>query len=1133
MHISYTNANSFVDNVLPNHVGDNELNSIDDVGARKMTKKNDKGKPKELNKEWKMNEKVAPHNKEVYHYLWRMLEGEIDCSHMLMLDLRSILSYGAPLRFFMPGYFVMSDLKDSTVTYTETPEDDVLPAKEQPLPAAVSPTTDSPGYIIKSDPEEDLKKDDEDPEEDPADYATNRDDEEEEEESSRDDVNDEEEDEDEDEEENLAPSDSLRAESPSTFHPLPLPPPIVLPHTRASMAMMRVVAPSTYILVPRSETSPSGTSPLLPIPLPISSTPLLLPSTDCRADVLEVTLPPQKRLYIALGPKFKVRECSSAPTARPTGGFRAYYGFVGTLDSKVRRDLDREIGYMITDIWEDPDKIAEEIPVTDKMAQKRTIRSSPTTTTTTTTPVTDAQLKALIDQGIVDALAARNTDRSQNGEDSHDSGTGVVELTRWFERMKTVFRISNYTVENEIKFATCTLLGSALTWWNSHIKTDGHDVAYAMTWTNQKKKMTEEYCPRDEIKKLEVVMWNMKVKGTDVVSYNQCFQELALMCARMFPEESYKIERAQGHFKKECPKLKNNNRGNPAGNGNAPAKVYALGHAGTNSDSNVVTGTFLLNNRYASILFATGVDRSFVSTAFSSRIDITSTTLDHYYDVKLANGRIIGLNTIIRGFTLNFLNHPFSIDLMPVELGSFDVIVDQLKELSDKGFIRPSSLPWGALVLFVKKKDRSFQMCIDYRELNKMTVKNRYPLPRIDNLFDQLQGSNVYSKIDLRLGYHQLRVREEDIPKMKANVVADALSRREQIKPLRVQTFVMTIGLNIPKQILKAQIEAQNPENIKNEDVGGMIKKVTSEGLGNEFGYEYCIPSIKQRTQAACDGQKSYADLKRKPMEFQVRDRVVLKVFLWKGVIRFSKRGKLNPRFVRPFKELEKVGAVAYKLELSQELSRVHNTLHVSNLKKCYADEPLAVMLDRLHIDDKLHFVEELVEIMNREVKRLKQSHIPIFKVRWNSKRGPEFTWEREDQFRKKNPFEDPPEVSMADNRTMAELLQAPTEGYEEAIVIPEIAANNFELKHGLINLSKSKVRQSRAKAVIAKVSTSSSTPSISSDVAELKDMVRALLLDKKNQSSAPAHSPSLAPVKAVEPNYVTCGGAHSYKNCP
>ncbi|GKC11114.1 putative reverse transcriptase domain-containing protein [Tanacetum coccineum] len=164
------------------------------------------------------------------------------------------------------------------------------------------------------------------------------------------------------------------------------------------------------------------------------------------------------------------------------------------------------------------------------------------------------------------------------------------------------------------------------------------------------------------------------------------------------------------------------------------------------------------------------------------------------------------------------------------------------------------------------------------------------------------------------------------------------------------------------------------------------------------------IIQIKQRMQAARDRQKSYADLKHKPMEFQVGDKVMLKVSPWKGVVRFGKRGKLNPRYVGPFKVLEKVGEVAYKLELPEELSRVHNTFHVSNLKKCHADEPLAVLLDGLHLDDKLYFVEEPLEIVGREFQRLKRSRIPLVKFQWNSKRGPEFTWEREDQFKKKYP---------------------------------------------------------------------------------------------------------------------------------
>ncbi|GJX74509.1 putative reverse transcriptase domain-containing protein [Tanacetum coccineum] len=709
-----------------------------------------------------------------------------------------------------------------------------------------------------------------------------------------------------------------RAELPSTSHLLPLPSPIVLPHTKASMAMMRASAPSTYILAPQSgilpsETPPSRTPPLLPIPLPTPSPPLLLPSTFGRVVVFEVTLPPRKRLCIALGLRFKVGKSSSAPTARSTRGFRSDYGFVGTLDDEVRRDPEREVGYRTTDTW---DEIVEDMQDTeeiygrlddtqddrslmsgqlnmlrrDRRAHARTARlmetkailsheawvpsmdASDTTRSevralrtivlghqteigalreanrtrqaqliealtlirTLQTQVTTLQSQQGPASGpahpeipneagsVVDALAARDADRSRNGEDNHDSGTSVrrkapparvIELTQWFERMETMFRISNYSVENQIKFSTCTLLGSDLMWWNSHVKTVSHNVAYAMTWTNLKKKMTNKYCLRGEVKKLKGEMWNLKVKGIDVglvrrnltEDLNLCAQNATItMMVSVLQNATSATKLAiwpmTGHFKRECPNLKNNNRGNQGRNGNAVAKVYAVGRAGTNPDSNVVTGTFLLNNRYASVLFDTSPNRSFASTVFSSQIDIIPSTLDHYYDVELADGRIIRLNAIIQGCTLNFLNHPFNIDLMHVELGSFDVIIgmdwlakyqavivcaekivprapyrlassemkelsDQLQEPSDKGFIRPSSSPWGAPVLFVKKKDGSFRICIDYRELNKLTVKNRYPLPWIDDLFDQLQGSIVYSKIDLRSGYHQLRVREEDILK--------------------------------------------------------------------------------------------------------------------------------------------------------------------------------------------------------------------------------------------------------------------------------------------------------------------------------------------------------------------------------
>ncbi|GJS66417.1 putative reverse transcriptase domain-containing protein [Tanacetum coccineum] len=164
------------------------------------------------------------------------------------------------------------------------------------------------------------------------------------------------------------------------------------------------------------------------------------------------------------------------------------------------------------------------------------------------------------------------------------------------------------------------------------------------------------------------------------------------------------------------------------------------------------------------------------------------------------------------------------------------------------------------------------------------------------------------------------------------------------------------------------------------------------------------IVQIKSRIQAARDHQKSYADVRRKPLEFQIGDKVMLKVSPWKGVIRFGERGKLNPRYIGPFKIIAKVEIVAYRLKLLKQLSRVHSMFHISNLKKCIVDEPLAIPLDEIQIDGKPHFIEEPIKMMDREVKCLKQSRISIVKVCWNSRRGPEFTWEREDQMQKKYP---------------------------------------------------------------------------------------------------------------------------------
>nr|GEV85456.1 putative reverse transcriptase domain-containing protein [Tanacetum cinerariifolium] len=164
------------------------------------------------------------------------------------------------------------------------------------------------------------------------------------------------------------------------------------------------------------------------------------------------------------------------------------------------------------------------------------------------------------------------------------------------------------------------------------------------------------------------------------------------------------------------------------------------------------------------------------------------------------------------------------------------------------------------------------------------------------------------------------------------------------------------------------------------------------------------ISQIKDRLKTACDRQKSHAGKRRKPLEFNVGDHVLLKVSPWKGVVRFGKKGKLAPKFVGPFEIIERIDFVDYRLRLPQKLNGVNDTLHVSNLKKCLADPTLHIPLKEIQVNAKFNFVKEPVEILEHEFKKLKWSRIAIVKVRWNSKRGPEFTWEREDQMKLKYP---------------------------------------------------------------------------------------------------------------------------------
>ncbi|GJT31656.1 putative reverse transcriptase domain-containing protein [Tanacetum coccineum] len=255
----------------------------------------------------------------------------------------------------------------------------------------------------------------------------------------------------------------------------------------------------------------------------------------------------------------------------------------------------------------------------------------------------------------------------------------------------------------------------------------------------------------------------------------------------------------------------------------------------------------------------------------------------------------------------------------------------------------------------------------------------------------------------------------------KENVVADALSRKERIKPLRILAVNGRVpwGTQVDMEyvisdqmmdkttmpgIKASPFEALYVRKCPITGLLGKVRVVKLQGPEDIHEITEKIVQIRQRLQAARDRKRSYANVRRKPLEFQVRDQVMLKVSPRKGVIRFGKRGKLNPRYIGPFKILKRVGPVAYTLELPEELSNVHSTFYVSNIKKCLSEESHVIPVKELRLDDKLNFVEELVEIMDREVKQLRQIRIPIVKVRCNSKRGPEFTWEREDQIRAKYP---------------------------------------------------------------------------------------------------------------------------------
>nr|GEX23633.1 hypothetical protein [Tanacetum cinerariifolium] len=666
----------------------------------------------------------------------------------------------------------------------------------------------------------------------------------------------------------------------------------------------------------------------------------------------------------------------------------------------------------------------------------------------------------------------------------YDGKGGAIVFTRWIKKMESVLDMNRSRDSQNMKYTNVYLL---------------------------------EFCPSNEMQKLETKLWNHAMVGDGHAAYTDRFHELARLVTHLVTPENKRIER-NGSIKKNHEKR--GNMGEPSKDRNMrddnkrtrTRNAFAIT---TNHDCKVEPRNVNLVNarnpthRACYECGSTDHIRVVELRELGKRKGIHVRSrggslgpkhddgdLGFSYEIEIASRQLVEIDKVIKGYKLEIEGHLFDINLIPFGSDSFDVIIGmdwlsdhkaeiifhekvvriplldskmhrvlgekpkekirqlmsakakekkqeeivvvrdfpkelsgRLKELQEKGFIRPSSSPWGASILFVKKKDGSYRMCIDFRELNKLTIKNRYPFPKIDNLFDQLQGSQYFL-----FGYHQLRVHEDDIPQTafstryghfeftvmpfgltnapvtreeheehlrsvlemlkkvskievvknwealitpskarsflglasKANVVADTLSRKERVKPKREAEHQRQSGLlqqpKIPewkKEMIAIDFVTKLPRTSSGHDI---IWIIVGEGelirpkLVQETTEK--ISQINDRLKAARDCQKSYADKRRNPLEFSVGDYVLLNVSPWKGV----------------------VGPMAYQLDFPEEWNGVHDTFHVSNLKKCLADPTLQVPLDEIRVDAKLNFMEEPVEILEQEFKKLKHSRISIVK---------------------------------------------------------------------------------------------------------------------------------------------------------
>nr|GEW56353.1 putative reverse transcriptase domain-containing protein [Tanacetum cinerariifolium] len=654
--------------------------------------------------------------------------------------------------------------------YIPLKNEHILSVEEQPLPPVVSPIAELPRYVAESDPEEDPKEyEDNETEDGPVDYPMDGGDDEDDDDgdSSGDDAN--EEDEEKEEEEHLAPADSAvviptdeLAAPPEGTEPIILPPFVDTATTgvRITVRLQAAISLPLEAEVERLLAMPT------PSPSPLA---LLSPSSagDRRDDIPEIEMPPHKRLCLStLGFSTLDTEARRRRIGEVGYGIRNTWIDLAKTVSEIARMTVGEVNTRVTELAElhehdtqdlyalledaqdSRTRISQRVAVDsqrvdllmgDIIAHKETIQIMQQTEIAELRE-TDHRRQAQMAETLrvmgdmrremgdmhaeLLALCGQLRRAGQPGGDARvpnhqdaprdaDRTEGMVGLTRWIEKIESVFQISGCAIENQVKFSTCTLLDASLTWWNSQIRSLGPD-AYSMTWKVLKKKMTDKYCPQGKIKKLEIKLWNLKAPKRQNVArvYNMGTGEKKLYIGNLPKGTMGKILRemvfecgATWHFKRDCPKLKNKD----GEKGNAPGWVYAVGNAekrgnaSRDPDSIVVTG--------------------------------------NSYDVELADGKIVGITAkkeedksegkqlkdvpVIRDYPEVFPEDlpglpqarlvEFQIDLIPgaalvarapyrLAPSEMKELSEQLQELSKKGFIRPSSSPWGAPVLFVKKK---------------------------------------------------------------------------------------------------------------------------------------------------------------------------------------------------------------------------------------------------------------------------------------------------------------------------------------------------------------------------------------------------------------------------------------------